>query len=463
MRTNGLLVSLALLTLLSSPIRLDAKTDSGFESAYEQGKSVFYRILTERSPHLPLPDEDRRELEHAEEEIPHLYEHLMNFYFHLHREVGGQGDPVSRIGKVSTSMAEDFLQSMPRESPRPGMSPLKVLLTSTGYFAKDYFPSFRSFVRPVSRKLKGQDLFQEMGVQQAHRIATGDGIKVAIVNTGIDASLRELRARVTKYKNFLDHSMPVEDKGRFPFDWEGHGTSVASVIHQVAPKADLMIVKVYERESMSAVPPTRWTGYLLAAGMRWAVDSNADVINLSVALRADMPAVREAAKYCWENNVLLVTPMGNARAEEDRTILYFPAYYPWTIAVGGTERDGDTLRLWNRTTFGDYLDLVAPADGLWVEVPSYRGALRQAEPADGNSLASSFVAGTSALVLSAMNETTRARFKNRPGGLCSVLRKVLRQTASNDALGHDTPNPYSGFGVVGVLEAVQAAKNDSKY
>lgn len=139
------------------------------------------------------------------------------------------------------------------------------------------------------------------------------------------------------------------------------------------------------------------------------------------------------------------------------------AYYPRTIAVGGTERDGDTLQLWSRTTFGDYLDLVAPADGLWVEVPSYRGALRQVKPADGNSLASSFVAGTSALVLSAMNETTRASFKTRPGELCAEIRKLLRQSASNDALGYDTPNPYSGYGVIGVLEAVRRAKDDSKY
>jgi subtilisin family serine protease len=402
-----------------------------------------------------LPDEDRDKLEHAEKDIPHLYEHLMNIYFHLHPRRGRESAPGFR--RVSVEMAEDFLQSIPRESPKPGWSPLKVLLTSTGYFAKDYFPSFRKFVRPVSRKLKGQDLLEEMGVRQAHHIATGDGIQVAIIDTGIDASLRELRARVKKTKNFLDHSKPEGEKGRFPFDWEGHGTSVASVVHQVAPKADLMIVKVYERESMGAVPPTRWTGYLLAAGMRWAVAHGADVVNLSVALRADLPAVRKAAQYCWENNVVLVTPMGNARVKEDRTVVYFPAYYPWTIAVGGTERVGETLKLWNRTTFGDYLDLVAPADDLWVEVPSYRGALRQAKPADGNSLASSFVAGTSALILSAMNDTARARFKNRPGELCREVRKVLRQTASNDALGFDTPNPYSGHGMVGVLEAVREA------
>jgi hypothetical protein len=62
-----------------------------------------------------------------------------------------------------------------------------------------------------------------------------------------------------------------------------------------------------------------------------------------------------------------------------------------------------------------------------------------------------------------MNETARASFKKRPGELCAEVRKVLRQTASNDALGYDTPNPYSGFGIIGVLEAVRLANDTLMY
>jgi hypothetical protein len=112
-------------------------------------------------------------------------------------------------------------------------------------------------------------------------------------------------------------------------------------------------------ETMSSVPPTRWTGYLLAAGMRWAVDNGADIINLSVALRGDMPAVREAARYCWENNVLLVTPMGNARAKEDRTILYFP------LTILGR------LRLVERNKRGILFDrgIGRPLEITWTSLP----------------------------------------------------------------------------------------------
>ncbi len=443
--------------LIAKPeINFDKKA---FKEIYEEGRTRFHRILREKSDGHPLSPKDRRLLENVEKEIPLLYEHVMSYYFFLHRlnEKGGY-DFHSRFLETAGLMAEEFVQSIPRGSLRRGLSPLQALLHSTGYFSKSYPPNYRRFARSVARSVKSQRILEELGLRQVHSLAEGEKVRLAIIDSGIDPTIREIRSRVASYKNFLDRSRPIGDKGKYPFDWGGHGTSVASIIYQVAPKAELMIIKVYEGESMNNVPFSRWTAYLFAAGMIWAAQNGADIINVSAAFRAEVPAIREASRFCWENNVLVISSMGNVLEDGKRRGPFFPAYYPWTIAVGGTENAEKGFKVWRRSTFGNYIDVVAPAKNLRVEHPSYRGLRRGARIANGNSLATAFVTGTAALVLSAMDRQTVKNLREDPGKLCETLRQILRQTASNEKLGYETPNPFSGYGMIEIQKAVRMAR-----
>ncbi len=431
-----------------------------FDILYSEGKYLFYEILRREAPKMQLVKKEKKILSKAQKKIPGLYEHLMNFYyFHKRPEETKGVNFQSHFLNFSKNMAEEFLQSLKEFTPQKNASGLESVLYSTGYFSRQMFPIYREYRRKIGKKVKSQWALEELKIKDVHSLSKGKGIRLAIIDSGVDPTLRELRSRIVKWKNFLDGSKPEFEKGQFPFDWSGHGTSIASVIFQVAPEIELAIIKVYDNETMRTVPPTRWSTYLFAAGMIWAVENGADIINLSAAFRIDTEAIREAAKFCWENNVVVVSPIANSTENEGDKTLYFPAAYPWTIAVSGVEKNNGKLQVPVPSTEAVYLDVVAPASGIWGELPSYLDKRTRPRDATGNSMAVSFVAGTASLMLSAMEDEVLRKLKENPGQLVEAVRIMLRKTSSNAVLGFDKPNPVSGYGFIDPRKAVKMAKD----
>lgn len=431
-----------------------------FDALYIEGKHLFYKILRREAQKMQLVDKERETLSKAQKKIPGLYEHLMNFYFFHKKPDGKKGVNFrSHLLNFSRNMAEEFIQSISEFSSN-GIAPsLESVLHSTGYFSRKMFPIYREYRRPIGKRVRVQWVLDELKIRQVHRISKGKGIKLAIIDTGVDPTLKEIRSRIVKWKNFLDGSEPYFEKGKFPFDWSGHGTSIASIVFQVAPEIELAIVKVYDSETMPTVPPSRWSAYLFAAGMIWAAENGADIINLSATFRIDTKAIREAAKYCWEKNIVVVSPIANVAKNEGDQTLYFPAAYPWTIAVGGVEKNNGKLRVSKFSPEAVYLDVVAPASRIYGEMPSYLDRKERPRYIQGNSMAVPFVAGTASLMLSAMDEKALLQLKERPGTLVETVRIMLRKTSSNAILGFKKPNPNSGYGLINIQKAVEMARN----
>ncbi len=455
---------LALLVCLCFPPGLYSqekaeKSQKQFNALYLEGKYLFYEILKREAEHMQISDKDRKMLVKAQKKIPGLYEHLMNFYSCHTRPDEKRGVTFrSHLLNFTKNMAEEFIQSITEFTPHEKMSALESVLYSTGYFSRQMFPIYRDYRRPVGRRAKTHWALEELKVSEAHSFSKGKGIKLAIIDSGVDPTLQELRSRITTWKNFLDGSKPSFDKGKFPYDWSGHGTSIATVVFQVAPEVELAIVKVYDNETMSTVPPSRWSAYLFAAGMIWATQNGANVINLSAAFQVDTKAIREASQYCWENNAVVVSPIANVTEDEQNKTLSFPAAYPWTIAVGGVEKSNGKLRVSALSSEAVYLDVVAPASGIVVEMPSYLDRRKRPVMVDGTSLAVPFVSGTVALMLSAMDDQTLLKLKKKPGQLVEAVREILRRTSCNTILGFDEPNPISGYGCIDIIKAVEAAQ-----
>ncbi len=430
-----------------------------FDRYYLEGKHLFCRILEKEAPHLELTPQEKHSLSDAENTYPGLYEHLMNFYYFYNIMTGEAERNPEALLNLSQQMAVEFVQSLHEVIPSKGKSTLESLVSSTGYFSRKMLPIFRRYFRPIESRIKGQWALEELKVRKVHSLTKGKGVKLAIIDTGIDPSIKEIKRRIRKWRNFLDGSKPIGEKGKFPYDWQGHGTSIASVLTQVAPEAELMIVRVTDNETMHGVSITRWSVYLVAAGMFWAAENGADIINLSFAFRTDLQQLRKASEFCWRKNVTVVAAMANVFHKEFESITYFPAFYPWTIAVGGVEKNGKKLTVYPHSSKGDYIDIAAPASGIMVEMPSYLERRQRTGVADGNSLAVGFVAGAAALILSAMESDPVQKLKKRPGALVEVLRSILKTTASNEKLDLDTPNPASGYGLINIQKAVRMAKN----
>jgi membrane-anchored mycosin MYCP len=263
-------------------------------------------------------------------------------------------------------------------------------------------------------------------------LATGDGVTVAVIDSGVDSRHPQLRGRVQTGRDYLD-------SGDGRRDCVDHGTAVASIIaarprddaglRGLAPDAMILPVRVSEQQIFER----RETGRRVSAAefanaIRWAVDRGADVLNLSVVLYADHAAVREAVSYAIARDAVVVAAAGNLRSEGNP--MPYPAAYAGVIGVGSIGPDG------TRSTFsqlGPYVDLVAPGGDV-IAAAAAGGHKRQ----NGTSYAVPFVAATAALVrgyrpdLSAPEVVARilAATDPAPGG------------AQSTAYGAGVLNPY---------------------
>ena len=156
---------------------------------------------------------------------------------------------------------------------------------------------------------------------------TGRGVKVAIIDSGIDPQ----HPRLGRVKGGVEFAVNTRGKvirgtGRALADRAGHGTAVAGIIHRIAPAAELYSVRVFD-ESLRA------DGRALLAGLRWAIEFDMDVVNLSLgttdpAIATEMQALcQEAAK----ERVVLVAAAHNEGIDS------FPAALPEVIGVQGAD------------------------------------------------------------------------------------------------------------------------------
>ncbi|MGA4730989.1 type VII secretion-associated serine protease mycosin [Micromonospora taraxaci] len=239
-------------------------------------------------------------------------------------------------------------------------------------------------------------------------LATGAGVTVAVVDSGVDRAHPQLAERVLTGTDLLDLG------GDGSRDCAGHGTGVASIIaaaprpgvafHGLAPDARILPVRVSEQQVVQGRESGRTvTADEFARAIRWAVDHDADVINLSVVLYADDPEVRSAVRYAVDRDVVLVAAAGNLHDSGDPQP--FPAGYDGVIGVGAIGADGV------RATFsqtGPYVDLVAPGSEVLTAAPG--AGHHQVE---GTSYAAPFVAATAALLRGYRPELSAAQVAER--------------------------------------------------
>ncbi|MER5332246.1 type VII secretion-associated serine protease mycosin [Micromonospora sp. NPDC002717] len=266
-------------------------------------------------------------------------------------------------------------------------------------------PSPLAPVRPVSAPPWPH---QRYAPERLAPLATGAGVTVAVVDSGVDRRHPQLAGRVLDGTDLLD---PGGDGGR---DCAGHGTGVASIIaagprdgvafHGLAPGARILPVRVSEQQVVEGRESGRTVGAEdFARAIRWAVDHDADVLNLSVVLYADNPAVRAAVGYAVERDVVVVAAAGNLHDSGDPRP--YPAAYDGVLGVGAIGADGA------RSPFsqtGEYVDLVAPGSDVLMAAPG-QGHHR----AEGTSYAAPFVAATAALLRQYRPELSAAQVAQR--------------------------------------------------
>jgi serine protease len=260
-----------------------------------------------------------------------------------------------------------------------------------------------------------------IGADAAWAVTRGAGVVVAVVDTGV-APAPDLDGRLLPGWNVLTRS---EDAG----DDNGHGTHVAGTVAEVggnglaesgvAPEASILPVKVLDSTGAGSDAD-------VAAGIVWAADHGARIINLSLGGSQPSTVLADGVAYARTRGVLIVAAAGN-----DGGAVGVPARLAGVIAVGAV----DSTRV--RAPFsagGRALDLVAP--GVDILQQTLDGVGGYADRSwSGTSMASPQVAGVAALALAA------GRAKTAAG-----LARLLTRTALD--LGVPGRDPAYGAGLV---------------
>ena len=234
--------------------------------------------------------------------------------------------------------------------------------------------------------------------------ATGRGVRVAIIDSGIEADHPALGNSVAAHAGVdvvLDHEgepriVPGAHDDRF-----GHGTACASIIHRLAPEATIVSVRV-----LGSGLSGKSSQFL--AGLRWAIDQRFDVVNLSLGTtrRDSALAFHDACDAAYFAGCFLVTAANNLQRES------YPSLFA-AVASVACSTSKDPLRFhWNPDPPTEFL-----APGIDVEV-AWRGG--STATVTGNSYAAPHIAGLAALI--------RSKHSNlRP----YQLKTVLWATATN--------------------------------
>lgn len=218
--------------------------------------------------------------------------------------------------------------------------------------------------------------------EKVQPVAAGGGVRVGILDTGLDLGHPDLAAHIKGGYNAIDPGLP-------PADDSGHGTHVAGIVAAinnnygvvgVAPDVDLYAIK-----SLGA----NGVGYVsdIMEGLEWAVSNNLQIVNMSFGLKENIPAFAEAIRAAYQKGLIIVAAAGN-----DGGAVKYPAVYPEVIAVAGVDRNDNLASFSSR---GSEMDLAAPAEGIYSTA---KGGGYQFK--SGTSMAASHVAGSAALLLS---------------------------------------------------------------
>lgn len=261
----------------------------------------------------------------------------------------------------------------------------------------------------------------KLQLPQAHAIAKGDNVLVAVIDSAVDVAHSELAGSIAESFDVLSAAVQPHQ----------HGTAIAGLIAAhgrlmgSAPGAKILAIRAFDTKDSGAESTT----FNILKGIDWASAHGARVINMSFAGPAD-PAIHRALEAAHRKGIVLVAAAGNAGA---KSAPLYPAADPNVIAVSATDADD---RLFEQSNRGRHIALAAPGSQILVAIPD-----NGYEMSSGTSYSAAEVSGIVALML-----------QRNPDLTPDKIRAILRASAKD--LGPKGPDIMFGAGLANAYGAL---------
>ena len=242
----------------------------------------------------------------------------------------------------------------------------------------------------------------DINIEQAWDITQGNGIKVALVDSGINLNHEDLQDKVIAQKSFIQGDTSVEDGA-------GHGTNDAGILAATAnnslgvtgvcPGCKLIIARATDDDANG-------TTASIANSITWAADQGAQIINMSLGGDEPGKQIEDAVTYALQKGAILVAAAGNCGDEDyadsycdSQNPKFYPAAYDGVISVTATD---NTDKRYIKASYGTWVKIAAPGFAIFATIPNHEHTQTDNRNYDfysGTSQAAPQVSGVLALLL----------------------------------------------------------------
>ena len=338
-----------------------------------------------------------------------------------------------------------------------------LLVFSSGYLIEIFKENNPFAIRPTEGALESQEVYGEL-IQSDIKGLDGTGVRVCIVDSGIDTSHKDLSGiNLVAWRDFVNNQEQ-------PYDDQGHGTSMAGILvadgwmQGVAPEVELVVTKALSGNGTG-------DDGIVADAIDWCVEQDSQIISLSLGGAPGLLPFNpfggrdssDAADDAIDQGIVVIAAAGNDGGPDDDGDVAHPSSERLVISVGGHTEDGSH---WSGSSTGDNNgnllplilprqdphkkpEIVAPAEGVPVVNNDGTWSI-----VDGTSAATVFVTGAIALLLEAVpslaaNETS--------GSSASVvqIKQALMDTAKPQP-GQDGHDNNYGYGMLQIENLINS-------
>jgi thermitase len=251
--------------------------------------------------------------------------------------------------------------------------------------------------------IENQNTWNQIKLYEAHRISRnlGGGIKVAVIDSGIDLAHPVFAGKLSASTEFWDYvgndATPQDEAGGSGY---GHGTAVAGIILQVAPRAKILPIRVLRPDGSAN------TSDVVSAIGR-AVNNGANIINLSLGTGGYDQSLMNICTWANNNGVRIVAAAGNNgqwnNMDSPAQFSWMNSTSNWTVGIGSVNASDQRSSF---SSYGDGLYVYAPGENIWSAYPGNKSATFT-----GTSFAAPIYTGTLALGMSEMPVAQRGNIQ----------------------------------------------------